>query len=165
MTRFIPLWRSSQRARLTMVSGLSRPPVRIAISLLCGICSVTRFQLLSMLLSKFLELQRRPSWIWSPALWPNLVKGRGWTPMSSTSLGRAIASLRRPYLGKSRQNNTPPAFRSPEWSAAWPFTIPHGATDCVINVSSAKWDPKHCTQLGVIVGADQSVLILAVCDL
>ena len=51
-----------------------------------------------------------------------------------------------------------------EHSATWPFTIPYGATDCVINVSSAKWDPKYCTQLGVITGADQSVSIFAIRD-
>jgi len=84
--------------------------------------------------------------------------------MSGTSLGRAIALLRHPYMGESRKTNAPLAFRSLELSAAWPFTIPHGATDWVINVSSAKWDPKHCTQLGVIKGVDQSVSILAVCD-
>ena len=83
--------------------------------------------------------------------------------MSGTSLGQAIAFLRRPYLGKSRINNAP-SFRSLDFSAAWPFTIPHGATDCVINVSSAKWDAKRCTQLGVVKGVDQSVSILAVCD-
>lgn len=41
----------------------------------------------------------------------------------------------------------------------WPFTIPHGATDCVINVSSAKWDTKYCTQLGVIRGADHFTIL------
>ncbi|KIL62021.1 hypothetical protein M378DRAFT_807333 [Amanita muscaria Koide BX008] len=45
------------------------------------------------------------------------------------------------------------------FATTWPFTIPHGATDCVINVSSAKWDSKYCTQLGVIRGADQSASI------
>jgi hypothetical protein len=85
--------------------------------------------------------------------------------MSSISLGRAIALLRRPYMGESRGKNAPSAFRSLELSATWPFTIPYGATDCVINVSSAKWDPRHCTRLGVInLGVDQSVSILDVYD-
>ncbi|KIJ12476.1 hypothetical protein PAXINDRAFT_181583 [Paxillus involutus ATCC 200175] len=45
------------------------------------------------------------------------------------------------------------------FAAVWPFTIRHGATDCVINVSSAKWDPKYCTYLGVIKGADHFTIL------
>jgi triacylglycerol lipase len=45
------------------------------------------------------------------------------------------------------------------FAPVWPFTIVHGATDCVINVSSAKWDPGCCTQLGVIQGADHFTLL------